>query len=58
MREPNTVETRQIHSHTIVALVGLLAGILIGAVFTHSSGVSHNDAAPPVPRPRALEPTR
>jgi hypothetical protein len=57
MHEPSPTETRQALSHTIVALVGLLAGILIAGVCCQSSGVSHNNE-PPVPHPRAIEPTR
>jgi hypothetical protein len=48
-------EPRQVLSYTIVALVGMLAGILLGCVFSIGMKNASPATAEP-PHPRSLEP--
>jgi hypothetical protein len=59
MRTPPPQETRQVLNYTIMALVGMLAGFVLGGLYSgsHPAGVQH-ETTPPVPHPRTIEPTR
>jgi hypothetical protein len=56
MTSPTPSESVHLIRYTIVALVGMLAGIIVGSVFGNAPRAPQHEETPPVPHPRALEP--